>query len=147
MNDCIFCKIINEEIPSFKIFENQTHLAFLDINPNTRGTTLVIPKLHITSTIINMDTTIYSDTLKTAKIIAENLAQKLKVEKVGIAIEGTGVDHFHVKLYPFYINSKNVLNTTKEAVFNEFYPGYLTTQIGPQADFENLKELAEELHF
>lgn len=143
MNDCIFCKIAQNEIPSFKIHETDEHLAFLDINPNTKGVTLVIPKNHIGSTVINMDKNIFLNTLEYSKRIAENLSKKFKIERVGIAIEGTGVDHFHVKLYPFHQGIE--ISQPHERVFNEYYQGFLTTQIGPQADFEELKKLAEEL--
>lgn len=145
MNDCIFCKISKGEIPSFKIYETEDHLAFLDINPNTKGVTLVIPKQHIGSTIINMDQSIYLQTLTEAKKVAENLAQKFNIKKVGVAIEGTGVDHFHIKLYPFHEGVE--ISQPHERIFNENYQGYLTTQLGPQADFEELKDLAEKLKF
>jgi len=148
MKDCIFCKIINKEIPSFIVQENNTNLAFLDINPNTKGVTLVIPKTHVESNMVTTNQDTYIETLKFAKEVATKLAKKLNVERVGLAIEGTGVDHLHIKLYPFHkdqdINTK--LEESHEKIFNEFYPGYLTTKLGPQADFKELEDLAKELN-
>ena len=54
MEDCIFCKIVNGEIPSYTVYQDDDTLAFLDINPNTQGHTLVIPKKHAAN-IIDMD--------------------------------------------------------------------------------------------
>jgi len=144
MTECIFCKIIESEISSFKIYEDEQHLAFLDINPNTKGVTIVIPKEHVESTVINMQEDIYASTLVTAKKVAELLAKKLNVKKVGLAIEGMGVDHFHVKLYPFHMGTE--MGEGGGTVYHEYYPGYLTTQLGPQADYARLEELSKELN-
>lgn len=148
MNDCIFCKIVKGEIPSFKIFEDDNTLAFLDINPNTNGVTLVIPKTHTESNLVITDTDLYINALNKAKKIAGILAKKLNVERVGLAIEGSGVNHLHIKLYPFHADKNlNQLNKpmgeNETRIFNEIYPGYLTTQLGPQANFEELKNLSE----
>lgn len=143
MNECIFCKIVKGEIPSFKIFEDKDTLAFLDINPNTLGVTLVIPKMHTESSIVTTDKDMYINTLNKAKEIATILANKLKVERVGLAIEGSGVNHLHIKLYPFHTDKNNNIGEAETRVFNKTYPGYLTTQLGPQADFEELRKLSE----
>lgn len=151
MNDCIFCKIIKGEIPSFKVYEDQNTLAFLDINPNTKGVTLVVPKNHAPSSTINLDQNIYINTLSIAKKVSENLAKKLDVSKVGLAIEGMGVDHFHVKLYPFYLQKDENDNFVHPKIitgeFNEYYPGHLSTHVGPQADFDELQKLSKDLYF
>lgn len=147
MDACIFCKIIKGEIPSFKVEETTTHLAFLDINPNTKGVTLVIPKQHVESNLLTTDENIYLETLSFAKAVANKLAKKLNVDRVGLAIEGMGVNHLHIKLYPFHmgINPAVEAHESKDRVFNEIYPGYLTTQLGQQADFDELKKLSKEL--
>ena len=147
MNDCIFCKIVNSEIPSFKIYEDATHLAFLDINPNTKGVTLVIPKKHNDSNPLKIDEVTYTETLGVAREVSKKLAEKLNVARVGMAIEGMGVNHFHIKLYPFYLSREatNNLPVSDDRIYNKTYPGYLTTQLGPQADFKELENLAKEL--
>jgi hypothetical protein len=98
----------------------------------------------VESTVINMQENIYASTLVTAKKVAELLAKKLNVKKVGLAIEGMGVDHFHVKLYPFHMGTE--MGESGGTVYHEYYPGYLTTQLGPQADYARLEELSKELN-
>ncbi len=145
MNSCIFCKIANKETPSFIINENDEFLSFLDINPNTDGVSLVIPKMHFESDPdrVNKETLVktYEFALETSKKIKE----KLKVERVGLAIEGMGVNHFHIKLYPFHgVGGDFVpLDTEHERKFYENYPGYLTTRLGPAADMDKLKKIQE----
>lgn len=151
MNDCVFCKIINNVFSSYKVYEDKDILAFLDINPNTKGVTLIVPKKHVGSSINDIDDNTYLQTMKAAKKISEHYIKVLNIEKVGIAIEGTGVNHFHVKLYPFYFDNALTREQQKEKfesqkrIFNKYYQGYLTTQLGFEADKEELKNLSEKL--
>ena len=127
--DCIFCKIIKGEIPSFKIWENDEFLAILDINPNTKGMTLVLPKNHYESDMLKMPEDIYQKLMLVSRNVAEILQKKLAPKRVVLIMEGMGVNHAHIKLYPVY--------DTRE--------GGISTALGPQADFEELKILAEKL--
>ena len=151
MSDCIFCKISNNELPSYKVYDKEGYLGFLDINPNTKGTAIIIPKKHVSSSLIDIDYDTFNQTMVIAKKVSEHLCEKLEVEKVGLAIEGTGVNHFHVKLYPFYYDKNLTKKELKEQfenqdrVFNKYYQGYLTTQLGPAAKTDELKKLAQEL--
>jgi len=80
MDDCIFCKIIKGEIPSFKVWEDDEFLAILDINPNTKGMTLVLTKEHYNSYAFEMSDDVYNKfllaTKKVAKILEKNLVYK-----------------------------------------------------------------------
>ncbi len=138
--DCIFCKIINKEIPCFKVWEDENFLAFLDINPNTKGVTLVVPKTHSDSNLVETSDKTLSDITLASKKVAQLLAKTFNIERVGMAIEGTGVNHLHVKLYPFHDNGNRHHDNT---IYLEEYTGYLTTQTGPQADFAELEKLAK----
>jgi len=100
MNDCIFCKISNGEIPSMKIWEDQNYMAFLDINPVAEGMTLVIPKEHKDSRIFKNETSDISGIMKAAKDVSEILENRLNIERVGVIFEGMEVDHLHAKLIP-----------------------------------------------
>jgi diadenosine tetraphosphate (Ap4A) HIT family hydrolase len=142
--DCIFCKIIAGEIPSVKLWEDDKFLAILDINPNTKGMTLVITKQHFESKIFNLDDENLSQLFLAGKKIAKMLERDLGVEQVGLAMDGTGVNHAHIKLFPFWGRVENI-KEADERVYFEKFPGYLTTQLGPQADIEELKKLAEEI--
>lgn len=144
MNQCIFCMIVAGQIPSAKWWEDDNFIAILDINPNIKGASLVIPKKHEPS-----DYSAVSDnTLNYAATALKNPINKLKkyfdTEKIGIVIEGVGIDHLHYKLYPLigYTPDQHEIAST---VHFEKYPGYLTTKLGPKADAEELEALAGEL--
>ncbi|MDD4995886.1 MAG: HIT domain-containing protein [Patescibacteria group bacterium] len=146
MSECIFCKIINGEIPSHKIWENDEFLAILDISPNTKGMTLVMPKKHYNSYAFEMPDDIYQRFMQAGKEVAKLLDKKLKTQRTALVMEGMGVNHAHLKLYPLHgLGKKFISMEAKEKVFFENYPGYLSTLLGPQADSDELKKLAEKI--
>ncbi|MBI2043896.1 HIT family protein [Candidatus Pacearchaeota archaeon] len=107
MKDCIFCKIINGEIPAEKIFEDKRYLAFLDINPINPGHTILIPKKH-TDYLFDLNDKEYSELIIKAKEIAQILKDRLMPKRVGLAVEGFAVPHVHIHLVP--LNKGNELN-------------------------------------
>lgn len=102
MNDCIFCKIANKEIPSEIIWEDENFVAILDINPITRGMTVILPKEHYTSKVFDVPPEIRKEIMDRGKIVSETLEEKLGCERVIAVFEGLEVDHLHLKLYPSY---------------------------------------------
>ena len=146
MENCIFCKIANGEIPSAKIWENENFIAILDINPNTKGMTLVLPKKHFDSDAFLMPDEDYKELMLATKKVSEILRKGLKVNRVAMVMEGMGVNHVHIKLYPLYGIEKEFVETwAKEKIFFENYQGYISTQLGPQANPDGLQKLAEEI--
>jgi len=146
MEECIFCKIVKGEIPSEKVWEDEEHLAFLDINPNTEGMTIVIPKKHFDSDATDMPDEEYKKIMMAAKKVAKLLEEKLKVKRVALVMEGLGVDHVHIKLYPIYGLEKKFEETwVKDKVYFDKYEGYISTQLGPQKSMEELKETAKKI--
>lgn len=144
MEDCIFCKIIKEEIPSVKIWEDENFIAILDINPNVKGMTLIIPKKHFDSYVFDMQDNDYQKLMSTSKKVALLLDKKLNVKRTAMVMEGLGVNHAHIKLYPIYgLDEKFKETWAKERVFFEKYEGYISTQLGPKADIDELNKLAE----
>lgn len=142
--ECIFCKIINGEIPSSKIWEDENFLAILDVFPNTKGMTLVMPKNHFDSYVIDMEDKTYCQFFAAAKKVAKILEKALKVKRVAMVMEGMGVDHAHIKLYPLHgLDKKFKQMLGPKQVYFDFYQGYLTTLMGPKADEKDLKKLAE----
>jgi len=103
----IFSKIISEEIPSFKIAENERFLAFLDIQPLALGHTLVIPKVE-TDYIFDMDSEEYSEMWKFAQIVAKKVKAAIECKRIGVAVIGLEVSHAHIHLVP--INNVNDIN-------------------------------------
>lgn len=146
MENCIFCKIVKGEIESVKIWEDDKFIAILDVNPNTRGMTLVLPKKHYDSYAFDMPDDVYLEFMFAAKKLAKILEKGLKVMRVAMVMEGMGVNHAHIKLYPLYGLEKRFKEMwAKERVFFDSYQGYLTTQLGPTLDLEELKKIAEEI--
>ncbi len=144
--DCIFCKIISGEIPSVKIWEDEDFLAILDGFPNCRWQALVMTKHHFDSDIFLLEIDLYSRYLLAVKKVVEILKTWLKVQKIGLVMEGLWVNHAHFKLYPMHgVTGEWKANVWWQEVFFDQYPGYLTSEMGPQADREELKKIAEEI--
>jgi len=95
----IFTKIVNGEIPSYKIAEDDNYLAFLDVNPNAKGHTLCIPKQEIDK-IFDMEDELYLGLMKFSKKIAIALEKTVSCKRVGMAVVGLEVPHAHVHLIP-----------------------------------------------
>lgn len=140
MADCIFCKIANSEAPCFKIWENDEFMAFLDINPNTKGQTLLVPKMHYDSDLFQVyDEWFYWRFMSAATEVVDMLKKSLKVERVWMIMEWMWVNHLHIKLYPMYwLDSGWKPMESEEHVFYEVYPWYLTTKMWDTADMEEL---------
>lgn len=100
MQDSIFTKIINGEIPCHKIYEDERTFAFLDIHPASEGHTLVVPKRQV-EFVWDLPQEDYAALMATAQRIALHLREKTGCHYVGSAIVGTDVPHAHVHLVPF----------------------------------------------
>lgn len=118
MKDCIFCKIAKGEIKPEVIFEDDSYISFLDTNPISPGHTLVIPKKH-TAYIFDLEDNEYSDLMLVSKNIAKILKEKLNPKRVGILVEGFGVDHVHVHLVPVNVGGGICLQYSKQATKDE----------------------------
>jgi histidine triad (HIT) family protein len=95
----IFTKIINGEIPCYKIAEDENYLAFLDVNPNAKGHTLCVPKQEINK-IFDMDEALYLGLMQFSRKIAIALEKTVPCKRVGVAVIGLEVPHAHVHLIP-----------------------------------------------
>jgi histidine triad (HIT) family protein len=100
MDDSIFTKIINGDIPSHKIYEDETVFAFLDIHPINTGHTLVVPKQQV-EFLWDLDEDTYQGVMAAAKKIAAHMRTKLGAAYVGVQVIGVDVPHAHVHLIPF----------------------------------------------
>ncbi len=146
--DCIFCKIVRKEIPSWVFFDEGEYMAFLTPFPNTPGVTVVIPKKHITDYVFDMEGKDYEPFMKVVKKVARRMDDVFGVARTALIFEGTEIAHVHVKLYPLHgslAGKTQVLAPKKE--FTELYRGYLTTIDGPKMDDEKLDELRGKLKF
>ena len=131
-NDCVFCAIAEAEIPSFKVYEDELVLAYLDINPFTKGHTLVIPKAHSTGLLDTSDETLAA-VLARVKKVAAHLKEALPCDGFNIlqnngAAAGQTVMHLHFHIVPRY---------GREDISFTSHTG----------DMKELKALAERLRF
>lgn len=146
MSNTIFDKIISGEMKSWKVWEDDTYLAFLTPFPNTPGFTVVIPKQNLTDYIFNMNETEYADFMLAVKKVAKILEKALDVTRVAMVFEGTGVPHVHAKLIPLYGELANQTGVwSKHTEFHEEYQGHITTAEGPQMSEEKLNEIAAKI--
>lgn len=105
----VFSKIINGEIPAYKVAEDEYFLAFLDISPLAKGHTLVIPKKEVDN-LFDLDDTLYPGIFAFAKKVAKAVKSSVKCERIGVAVIGLEVPHAHVHLVP--INHVGDINFT-----------------------------------
>jgi len=104
----IFTKIVNGEIPAYKVAEDDNYLAFLDIFPVAKGHTLVIPKKEV-DYLFDLDDEIYTGLQIFAKKVAVGLKKAIPCEKIGVLVLGLEVPHAHIHLIPMR-NESDVLN-------------------------------------
>jgi histidine triad (HIT) family protein len=95
----IFTKIINKEIPCYKVAETDDFLAFLDINPNTKGHTLCIPKVEVDK-IFDLDKETYNNLMEFSRMVAIAIKKAIPCKRVGMTVIGLEVLHAHVHLIP-----------------------------------------------
>lgn len=108
----IFTRIINGEIPCYKVAEDANYFAFLDINPLTKGHTLVVPKVE-EDYIFNLDDTTYGGLMLFAKKVAKALKQAVPCKRIGVAVMGMEVPHAHVHLIPINKELDMVISNPK----------------------------------
>jgi len=107
----LFTRIINGEIPSYKVAEDDRFYAFLDINPLKKGHTLVIPKLPEPEAdyIFDLNDTLLGDMMVFAKMVARGIKEATGCKRVGVAVLGMEVNHVHIHLVP--------MDTEKDMLF------------------------------
>lgn len=103
----IFTKIINGELPAYKVAETDKFLAFLDVRPNTKGHTLCIPKEEVNK-IFDLDEETYMELMAFSRKVAKGIEKAVPCKRVGMAVVGLEVPHVHVHLIP--LNSMGDMN-------------------------------------
>lgn len=112
----LFTRIINGEIPSYKIAETDEFLAFLDIRPNTKGHTLCIPKKEVNK-IFDLEEETYQELMRFSRKVAIALEKAVSCKRVGMAVVGLEVPHVHVHLIP--LNSMGDMDFSKSVDLSE----------------------------
>lgn len=149
---CVFCEIAKGSLKSPGIFwEDERYMAFLTPFPNTEGFTVVIPKKHFGSDVLAMPDKDLNELVLVSKKVSGILMKYFKdVGRVGLMMEGTGIDHAHTKLFPMHGTEhmkngewKQYLDTGGK--YFKKYEGYITSVEGPRVKDEEIKSLANEL--
>lgn len=99
MKDSIFTKIINGEVPAYKIYEDERTIAFLDINPVQYGHTLVVPKAQV-ECLEDLEDEDYEAVMATVRLLSLHLKEELQAERICLKVEGFDVPHAHIHLIP-----------------------------------------------
>lgn len=117
--NCIFCDIIDKKISSYTIYEDDIVKCFLDVNPESNGHTLIVPKKHYVD-LSDIDEETLSHILKIAKKIKKLLEEKLNINGLTL-IQNNGlveeVKHFHLHLKPYYYPEQPIINI--EDIYNK----------------------------
>ncbi len=148
MEGCIFCKIVKGELPSHKIWEDEKHLAFLSIFPNTEGFSVVVTKEHYPSYAFDLPDEVLAGLVIATKKVGKLLDSKLEdVGRTAMMFEGFAVNHVHSKLFPMHGTKmkewKPILHEADK--YFDKYEGYISSHDYKRADDEKLKKLAEKI--
>lgn len=100
IQECVFCKIVKKEIPSYIVYEDDKCVAFLDIRPVTKGMVILVPRFHYETFDFDMETSIYC--LKKSFELAKAIKDVLGAIDVQIAIIRSPLKHFNIRIYPIY---------------------------------------------
>lgn len=149
IDSCLFCKMVAGDVPYHKIYEDEKHLAFLTIFPNTQGATVVITKEHYGSSVFEQPDDVIKDLIVATKN-SENILTNYfdDVGRCGMVFEGFGVDHLHSKLYPLHgtnIKDWRPIESGVKKDYYEKYPGYVCSNDSKLANADELVELAKNI--
>ncbi|MBV1841697.1 MULTISPECIES: HIT family protein [Photobacterium] len=146
---CIFCEIVAGNAPCHKVWEDEDHLAFLSIFPNTKGFTVVIPKAHHGSYAFEQSDEVLSKLVLATKQVARLLDKSFdNVARTGMFFEGYGVDHLHSKLFPMHGTGNDSRFQPVESVSDKYfeqYEGYLSSHDSHRADDAELASVAAHI--
>ena len=143
----IFDEIIEGNISSWKVWEDDAYLAFLTPFPNTPGLTVVIPKKNPGDYVFVLDEKEITGLMTAAKKVAKLLERALGVKRVGLVFEGEGVAHVHAKLYPMHgeLDPQKLSAIAHHEEFYPEYPGYISTVEGPRMTDDELNEIQQKI--
>ncbi|HVV67389.1 MAG TPA: HIT family protein [Candidatus Saccharimonadales bacterium] len=146
MNKTIFDEIVAGRKKSWKIWEDDSHLAFLSLFPNTPGLTVVVPKNNIGDYVFSLPDNQYSEFLSATKKVAKMLERAFDTPRVALVFEGTGVAYVHAKLYPLHgeLASKTDVWSDDTEFVND-YRGWITTMEGPEMSEEELAKIQKKI--
>lgn len=125
----IFTKIIQGEIPAYKITEDSNFIAFLDVNPNTKGHTLCVPKKEVNK-LFDLDEETYNGLMQFSRKVAIAIKKVVPCKRIGVAVIGLEVPHVHVHLIP--LNKMSDMDFSKKVALSTEEFSTLANQIKAQ---------------
>ena len=142
----LFEKIVDNEIPNWKIWEDEQFLAFLSPFPSTPGLTVVTFKKNPGAYVFELTDEQAAGLCAAAKKVARLLEKAFDVPRVGLVFEGEGVPHVHAKLYPLHgIQSGKAAASVHFYKFYPEYPGFIDTGNGPKMSDEELTAIQQKI--
>jgi len=146
MSDTIFDKIVRGEMDAYKVWEDDSYLAFLTPFPGTPGMTVVIPKTNQGDYIFSLTPDEVAGLTQASQTVAKLLEKALGVSRVALVYEGTGVAYVHAKLYPLHGDLASQTDVwTKHQEFYPEYVGHISTVEGPRMSDDDLRAMQQKI--
>ncbi|XP_074551692.1 uncharacterized protein LOC141808841 isoform X2 [Halichoeres trimaculatus] len=140
----LFSRIVRGEEQQWRVWEDEGHVAFLTPFPNSPGFTVLVPRRPLTSDIFRLDKEDYEALVLAALKVAKLLEESLGALGVGLIFEGFEIDYAHAKLIPLFLPPSSETKSPTKPIspqYHSTYPGYVTSEDGPEASQDRLKEL------
>lgn len=146
----IFARLIRGELPQWRVWEDEKHVAFLTPFGNTPGYTVLIPRKHLSSDVFSLTTEDYTDLVTAAYQVEQHIKKAFQVARCGMFFEGYEIDYARVKLVPVHVDDtaggQPFTPIPEPIAFQDQYEGYLTTQFGPLcANLDGIAKKVDEL--
>ncbi|XP_026214701.1 uncharacterized protein LOC113161373 isoform X2 [Anabas testudineus] len=144
----LFSRIVRGEEQQWRLWEDEGHVAFLTPFPNSPGFTVLVPRRPLTSDIFRLEKGDYESLVLAARKVSHLLEEGLGAWGVGLIFEGFEIDYAHAKLIPLFLPSSGVGDDKikpRSPQFYPIYPGYVTSEDGPEASLESLQEIHSKL--
>ncbi|XP_013870979.1 uncharacterized protein LOC106522499 isoform X2 [Austrofundulus limnaeus] len=141
----LFSRIVRGEEQQWRVWEDENHVAFLTPFPNSPGFTVLVPRRPLTSDIFKLEKADYEALVLATRKVSRLLEEGLGAWGVGLIFEGYEIDYAHAKLIPLVqsslLGAEHTVTKSQPPLFHPTYPGYVTSEDGPEASSENLKKL------
>ncbi|CAN9510620.1 unnamed protein product [Ophioblennius macclurei] len=143
----LFSRIVRGEEKQWRVWEDDSHVAFLTPFPNSPGFTVLVPRRPLTSDIFRLEKRDYEKLVLAARKVSQLLEEGLGAWGVGLIFEGFEIDYAHAKLIPLFQASspEDKGRSTTSPHFFPLYPGYVTSEDGPEATSDSLKEMHSKI--
>jgi diadenosine tetraphosphate (Ap4A) HIT family hydrolase len=144
---CLFCRIVAGDEPSYPVLANEDFLALLTPFPNTPGALVVLPRQHYASDIAALSQDFVNSAMDFSRQVDALARKVLGCSRCAYVVEGYGIDHFHIKLFPLHGAPDPWQAVHSQVVaFSERYDGHITTADGPRWDPACMEAMAARFH-